>query len=173
MSSWAIGIVRSGHEIEVADDIVRDGRQAYCPRYIKRVRVKRWQRKPREEVEAAAYPGYIFVDESTIGNIEEFSVIPGFHLFLRYPDGRLKTIPATEIDAIRSLEGQGILSPTLVTELVRRFTGGDTVRVVEGVLVGYTGVVKSDVNGRTLAWFGQHKLPIEIASEFLEPVDAN
>lgn len=170
MTRWVIGRCRANHEIEVADRLIKEGREVYCPRYDKKIRVKRWQRNPRTTITKAVFKSYVFIDEGTLGNVEEVESIPKFyHLLRTHEEGRLWTLPGAWIDDLRSLEGKGLLVPTLASGLVRRFEAYEAVKVVEGVFMGYGAVVKSEAKGRVWAWVGDRKLPVEFDAASLEP----
>lgn len=166
---WAVGNVHTGSEIDVANRLQGDGMETYCPRFEKPVRRRRqWHRRERETVVKAVFPGYLFVNADTIANLEAVYETPGFHYFIRNED-RLSLLHDAAIEALKALEGRGVLIATSVRELVAQFLPGDVVRVDDdGSWSGMTGPVFSQDEGSVVVWGGDFKYPTEMPAENLK-----
>ncbi len=166
---WAAGMVLTGCEIEVARRLDAAGlAEVYCPTR-KRFQCARKKRKAKEKIEAL-YPGYIFIVEGSIVDIETIQCdTPDFMHFLRWSDdGRLQTIPDEVMDGVRAQERRGrILLPRRIETLFERFKTGQNVRVVSGAFGGYVGTVVSQDRGRVVVAGGDFNIGAELPAELL------
>lgn len=169
---WAIGNVSTGMEFAVAKKLRKGGLELYCPYFKKPVRVRYWGRKKkRETIDKAAFPGYLFVNYETVSNLESVErETPDFHYFLRNK-GRVSLLHDDQIDALRALEGKGILVATSIRELVSQFFKGDLVRVEEGAMEGYTGIVEKQQGERVVVSERDFSMPVELPAEILSLED--
>lgn len=161
---WAVGNVHTGNEVEVIERLERDGLEVYCPRYVRKIK----RRRKVTEIEKAVFPGYLFIDDATIGNEESVYEVEGFHYFLRYPEGGKKYVRDSAIDGLRALERRGVFLPTSLDALIAKFTVGDKVKVDGGPFGGMCGTVISEAKGRAMVAGVDFKFATEIPVESLE-----
>ena len=170
---WAVGNVNTGSEIKVADRLEKDGLEVYCPRFEALVRPRKYRKnRERETVEKAVFPGYLFVNNDTIANLEAVYDTPGFHYFIRNED-RLSLLHDDAIDALRALEGEGVLLPTNIKALIGQFAAGDLVKVCEGSWGGMVGAVVCVDMGRVSVGGAACKHQTEVAAEILPRAASN
>lgn len=99
MTTWATCTVKTGREPQIAMLLAQRDREVYFP--LVTVLKRPWYKRRPIEVATTAIPGHLFMRENTIGNIEEFKVLEGFHYFLRTASGNLSLLQDYDIDWMR------------------------------------------------------------------------
>lgn len=161
---WAVACVISGAEEKIETKLRRIGVASYWPRYKRRIITRRRV----AEVVKNVYPGYMFVDASTISNAEGIKRIYDLLYFIRTEAGNLSLMPSAAIDRLRDLEIKNILMPSSIDRAADKFVLGDQVRVGDGICSGYTGTVIAESRGKVMLAGGDFAFGTEISIEKVE-----
>ena len=167
---WAVGNVHTGAEIDVARQITREGATVFCPIYTFKTRRRGPGRNEERKIECAVWPGYLLVDSTTITNEEKLRYIPDFHYFLYYPTGHKKLVSDAIVEGLRALEKSGALTPQDMETLMGRVPIGSEIRVMDGIVGGWRGIVRRVTGDYARVQGIDFKFPMDLPMEILEIV---
>ena len=161
---WAACKVYTGKEVEMALRLGAMGHEAFCPTYKRTIRPVR-KRKAYEKI-SGMHAGYVYLNISTVENLEEIYREPDFHYFVRFGD-KWSLIAESMIEAMVAQAARGMFEPSSVKAPLS-FKIGDKVRVREGPFGGLRGEVAAIIGGRITVMEGDFTKPVEFPAEQLE-----
>lgn len=168
---WCILTTSPGRTILVAKSLIEAGMEAWTP---SQTLTRRRARSRKEiEVEVPLAPTFVFVRALHLPDVVSIlsspvSRHPQFSLFRHA--GRTPLIADSEMEALRREERWRRDEATVkkLKAQARRFAQGERVRVAEGVLAGWTGVIEMPGRKAPLVNLGFGR-PINIEAWMLEP----
>lgn len=144
IEGWSVACVTSGDEQKVCQGLKRLEVSHYSPMCRYRTKRRGPKRNGEKTIEKAAWPGYILLDESTITDQGKIERLQHFICFLIYPWSRRKKVILNAIVAsLKDLEKDGALTLSDVEQAMYGVPMGSRVRITEGILFGYQGIVKA------------------------------
>lgn len=132
---WAVLGVRPGKELPIETLLVREGFEAYCPRFKRRL---------KDPVVRMLFPGYLFLRISPALELFKVRWIPG----LRGPLLFSRQLACVEEDLLESWRDRESGRGFSVPEPPEPFRPGQKVRVKEGPFTGFEGVVLEFIPAR-------------------------
>ena len=134
---WHVANVQTGQELPVAERMKKEcGAKVYCPKYTATVRPAR-KRKPID-VERAALPSYLMVEQNSIDDPEAIYRDSRFRYFVQFGE-YLATVCQCMIDEMQSRELLGAFQPRF--HAGPSFAIGEIVKVPDGPYKSYRGQV--------------------------------
>lgn len=158
---WYAAYTRAHHEKRVAQQLEQRAIEVFLPLYDS---VRRWKDR-RVRLQLPLFPGYVFVRMLLRSRLQVLE-IPGVASLVGF-GGHPTPVPAEDIDTIRAcLAGDQAVQPH------RYVQRGQRVRVLNGPLTGFTGIVVRQRNRtRFVISFEllQRSVAVEIDAADLDP----
>jgi transcription antitermination factor NusG len=162
MTDWCILRTSGRTTLRLAEQLRRDGFEAWTPKQTSRVRIPRCN--VRREVTLPLMPSFVFVaSRHLIDMLERAELATEDFSVFRYLD-RFPIVADVDLEPLRLAETRAI--PTARRQAFRR---GDTVLVPSGSFAGMSGIVERSDGRFTLVSFGT-RMRVKISTFILKPV---
>lgn len=132
IKNWLVFYTKSRAEKRTLENLVKFGYQAYLP--LRKV-VRQWSDR-KKKLEVPLFNSYIFVFENT-STIPEILQIPGIAWNIRY-NQQPAILRVEELEMIKRFLVTGL---TIETSAVEKFEHGEKVKVIDGPLKGFSGIL--------------------------------
>lgn len=144
---WAILRTSGARTLPLVADLCRAGLEAWSPAVL--IEKRRGKDRERFWVDAPMFPSFAFLPSCHISMALHISADPLSEItqfgFLRHRrTGRIPLVSSAEIERLRAIE-QALRDDGTRKKLkseARHYDRGDRVRITEGILAGWTGIVE-------------------------------